>query len=95
MILRDGTITANEANMKNTLLFAAALALLAVTGCSQSSTDQSSASDTNSAAQNAEQTASNAWQDTKGAATNAYNDAKEGATNAWNKTTNAINGGNP
>jgi hypothetical protein len=80
--------------MKNSLLFLAVLASLAVAGCSQSdSSNGNSASDTNTTAQDAEQGASNAWQSTKETATNAWADAKSGATNAWNKTTNAIEGG--
>jgi outer membrane lipoprotein SlyB len=69
--------------MKNSLLFLAVLASLAVTGCNQSdSSNGNSASNTNTVAQDTEQGASNAWQSTK-----------DTATNAWNKTTNAIEGG--
>jgi len=91
-IFQDGTITATEAIMKMVpLLFAVSALLVAAAGCNQSnSADKSPVADTNSSAQNAQESASKAWQDTKGAATNAWNVAKIGATNAWNRTTNAI-----
>jgi predicted small lipoprotein YifL len=104
-ILRDGTLTARAAFMKRRLLPLVVLGLLvALAGCGQSnSADKNPAADTNTnnAAETAQESASKAWQDTKGAAinawivakigaTNAWNAAKVGATNAWNKTTNAI-----
>jgi predicted small lipoprotein YifL len=94
-ILRDGTLTAGVAFMKRTLSFLAALSVLAsVAGCGQSnSSDNTPATNTNTAAQSAEDSASNAWQDTKGAASNAWNSTKDAATNVWDKTTNAVKGG--
>jgi hypothetical protein len=90
--LKDGTLTATEAFVKNTLLLLGVLALLATTaGCGKSnSADENSAAANTNAAQNAGQSASHALQDTKGAATNAWNATKDEATNVWNKTTNAI-----
>jgi hypothetical protein len=88
--LKDGTLTATEAFVKNTVLLFAVLAMLAAAaaGCSKSnSADENSVVKTNSPA---EESASNAWQDTKGAATNAWNATKDAATNVWHKTTNAI-----
>ena len=89
--------------MKNTLLLLGALGLLVVTGCNQSSSTTENPPDTNTAMQNAQDTASNAWQDTKSGAsnawqstkdvaTNAYENTKDAATNGWNKTTNAVMG---
>jgi hypothetical protein len=93
-IFQAGTFTAMVTAMKKSLMLFAAVALLAaVAGCNQSNTANDNSADTNSATQNAEQSASNAWQDTKSAATNAWNATKDGATNAWNKTTNAVSGG--
>jgi hypothetical protein len=90
--LQNGTLTATEALVKNTLLLSAVLVLLiAAAGCSKSdSADQNPAPNTNAAAQNAKESATQAWQDTKSAATNAWNATKDEATNVWSKTTNAI-----